>query len=207
MLAGKYTSKDGTRNNATILDINNDLQYYRGSAKDNEDAIGLRVADNAQRATIEAEEYLEKVLCNYVAPTHDDLRHLLAPDGFWIALMFKVVGYSGVSTTIYKEKLSPNATVSTQAVVAISAAGLTIMDGILGRQQGNGRFSFMEAQIINVLTAWYRHAVQVGADNQVSGCLSNAVVQNAIAALPESSDDSVYFDALDEQTMAELGQC
>ena len=202
MIAGVYTSKDGTRYNATLLDINEDLRYpHLATSLSIEQEIASRVLDNAQRATAEAQSYLETALCGSGVGSinpHDDLRRLLAPDGFWIALVAKSVVFGTVGASVYTGILNRNASLGQAVGVTISAAGLTIMDGIIGRLQGTGRLSFLEATVINSFTAWYRRAVMIGVDSEESICTPSAVVHDALAALPVSSDPSFYFDALSE---------
>ena len=205
-IAGIYTSKDGTRDNATILDINKDLRARFGTLAENEIAIGSRVLDNAQRAVAEAEAYLQTAICHYTVGTnaHDELRRLLAGDGFWVALVTKSVIYGGVGAGIYTGILNRNASIGQAFGVTISAAGLTIMDGVIGRLQGSGRLSYLEATIINVFTAWFRSAVRVGSDSQESTCIPEIVVQDALGSLGDSSDPSFYFDALSEIELSRM---
>ena len=201
-IAGVYTSKDGTRYNATLLDINEDLRYsHLATRLSIEQEIASRVLDNAQRATAEGQAYLETALCDIgagIIKPHDELRRLLAPDGFWVALVAKSMVFGTVGASVYTGILNRNASVGQAIGVTISAAGLTIMDGIIGRLQGAGRLSFLEATIINCFTAWYRRAIMIGVDSQESLCTPPAVVHDALAALPVSSDSSFYFDALSE---------
>ena len=205
-VAGIYTSKDGTRLNATILDINMDLRTHLATLAQTELAIGSRVLDNAQRAVAEAETYLQTAICGYTVDTnaHDELRRLLAGDGFWVALVTKSVIYGGVGTGIYTGILNRNASIGQAIGVTLSAAGLTIMDGVISRLQGSGRLSFLEATIINIFTAWYRNAVRIGADSQESGCVPEVIVEDALGSLAESSDPTFYFDALSEIELAQM---
>ncbi len=206
MVAGVYTSKDGTRFNATLLDINKDLRYRLATNVQIEQEIASRVLDNAQRATAEAQAYLQTAICGFGVGinVHDELRRLLAPDGFWIALMTKSLIFGSVGASVYTGILNRNASVGQAVGVTISAAGLTIMDGIVGRCQGAGRMSFLEATIINSFTAWYRRAVMIGVDSQESICIPQIVVHDAMAALPVSSDPSFYFDALSEVELQQM---
>ena len=205
-VVGIYTSKDGTRDNATLLDINKDLRTRLATNAENEQEIGSRVLDNAQRAVNEAETYLQTAICGYTVGTnaHDELRRLLAGDGYWVALMTKSIIYGGVGTGIYTGILNRNASIGQAIGVTLSAAGLTIVDGVIGRLQGAGRLSFLEANIINTFTAWYRQAVRIGSYSQGSTCISENVVRDALGSLADSSDPSFYFDSLSEIELAQM---
>ena len=206
LIAGIYTSRDGTRNNATILDINKDLRVRGGSLLATEQEIAARVLDNAQRAVMEAQTYLQTAICGFTVSTnaHDELRRLLAGDGFWVALMTKSMVYGGVGASVYTGILNRNASIGQAFGVTLSAAGLTILDGVISRLQGHGRLSFLEGTIINIFTAWYRNAVRVGADTQESGCIPEIVVEDSLGSLVDSSDSTFYFDALSEIELAQM---
>lgn len=204
-VAGIYTSRDGTRDKATILDINKDLRFRLAGVAENEHAMASRVYDNAERASLEAERYLQTAICGYNVGTngHDELRHLLALDGHWVALLSKSAMYGSIGAAIYTDLLNKNAPIGQAAGVTVVAAGLTIMNGVIMRLHTNGRINFLEATIINTFTAWYRQAVQVGSDSQGSTCIPEIVVHDALGSLPDYSDPRYHLDAI---TTFQLGQ-
>lgn len=197
-VAGIYTSRDGTRENATILDINRDLQFRLATTADNDLAIGSRVLDNALRATIEAENYLQTAICGYTIGTnaHEELRHLLAADGYWVALMTKSFIYGSIGTALYAGVLNRNASVEQAIGVAIAASGLAIVDGVISRMQTNGKITFLEATIINSFTAWFRRALRVGSDSEESTCIPEIIVHDALGALPYFDNTNYFLDAI-----------
>ena len=207
-VAGIYTNTNGTINNATILDIINDLKLNLGSRTKIKYLAGSRILDNAYRATAEANAYLQRTLCGQGSGaginTHDELRHLLASDGFVIALMIKSFAFSGVGAGVYTGILNRNATLGQAAGVALSAAGLVILDGIVTRLQVNGILNQVEALTIGVFTSWLRRAMIVAADSQESLCVPEVVVHNGMGALPLSRDPSLYFDAFEEIDLRDM---
>ena len=153
---------------------------------ENEQSIGSWVLDNAQRASLEVEAYLQTAICRHAVGNnaYDELRHLLALDGYWVALVTKSIVYGGVGTGIYTGVLNRNASIGQAIGVAIGAAGLAIVHGAICRLQSNGRMSFLEATIVNTFTTWYRRAIRIGADIKESTCISEIVVNDAFGSLP-----------------------
>ena len=209
-IAGPWTLTDGTvKENATLLDINKDLQAV--SDGDAEEQYGSRVLDNANIFLNQSEQYMKSAICHYDSTAnpmndeiHDELRRkLLGVDGYWIATIFKSMTSSTIAAGVYAGFFNPHNHTTSQVVAAgIAGGGVTFMIAVIDRLQLSGRLSATEASILSVLISWYNQALhamssrQIGPDNAVSGpnpCISKEVVEDAMKTLANFYDVETGF--------------
>ena len=212
-IAGQWTFQNGTTmQNATLLNINEDLQSQSPNQEDPESQYSARVLANANVFLNAAEPYLKTQICNYDYTSdpmndaiHDELRRkLLGVDGYWVATLYKSALSGTVAAGVYAGFFNPHNHTTGQVVAAgVATAGVTFMIGVIDHLQLNGRLSATEASIISVFTAWYNQALhalssrQVGPDSAVSGqspCFSKEVVEDAIKNLADYYDVEMGFD-------------
>ena len=198
--------------NATLLNINEDLQSQDPNQEDAESHYGARVLANANVFLNAAEPYLSTQICDYDYTTdpmndaiHDELRRkLLGVDGYWVATLYKSAVSGSVAAAVYAGFFNPHNHTTGQVVAAgVATAGVTFMIGVIDHLQLHGRLSATEASIISVFAAWYNqalHAVssgQVGPDSAVSGqnpCFSKEMVEEVIVNLADYYDMEMGFD-------------
>ena len=238
---GPWTaSNDSTIANATLEDINNDLQRNVTTPATLSKHLQSRLLANAILAATEAESFLNDTICDYESGSapltpdplpspsteietddsttdliiaHDELRKLLtsntahaldtkffAVDGYWTGILMSMGAGAAVGGSLYKGFYNHNATATNVAVVCFAAAGLIMMRGIIERWYMNGSLRFVEASVLAAFTSWFRQAVawglsmqkeymrQVGADQQESGCLEEAVIEGGVGSLPGYSN-------------------
>ena len=222
-IAGPWTLANGTTTeNATLLDINLDLQA--GAGDDPEAEYGARVLSNAKSLLNEAEQNLHGAVCDYDYTAdpmndgiHDELRRkLLGVDGYWIATVYKSITSGAVAAGVYAGFFNPHNHTTSQVVAAgMAGVGVTFVIGVVDRLQLQGRLTATEATILSVFISWYNQAMhamssgQIGPDNAVSGqnpCISKEVVEQAIKTMAGIYDVETGFSSGDLQ-LDSLLQC
>ena len=183
-VAGTYTSKDGTRINATLQDITNDLQARAGSEQANRIAYASRVQENAQLAVDAANTFLATAVADYTPTSsasssnnnHDELRHLLVvPISQYLCLMARTYMLSQMYVAISQQTAKITSWTAGQnltevappkeylAAVAIVTGGLTFAQGCwdIATTGGSEPIEYLTAMILNVFLAWFRKAVDI----------------------------------------------
>ena len=220
-IAGPWILANGTTiDNATLLDINLDLQS--GTGNDPEVEYGSRVMANAKSLLNQSEQNLHRAICDYdytASPMndaiHDELRRkLLGVDGYWIATLYKSATSGAVAAGVYAGFFNPHNHTTSQVVAAgVAGAGVTIIIGVIDRLQMSGRLTATEATILSVLISWYNQAMhamslgQIGPDGAISGqapCISKEVVEDAIKSMANFYDVETGFHSGDPQLGALL---
>ena len=216
-MAGIYTSKYGVRYNATIQDIVNDLQVRGGSEAANRIKYASSVLENAQVATNTANAYLTSMKLDY-APTigypHDELRHLLAPIGQYVALIARTKLIFEISVGFRMHltgKLATNTTTPEAVAAAIVTSGLFFAHECTSLARGGRGLNFFEATIFNAFLAWLRELVtkfphdtlygpnspgnrtEETIQNRVRWPISQTALKNAIKKLQNISEPSLHF--------------